>query len=160
MITGPLPYAEFFLAVGDVNTFGIDWAKWLKKPWRAGQLVTVGAVIRPRTPNGYQLTATVGGQSGNVEPIWPTTIGQTIVDGSVTWAVEALDLTSLSATVVSAQWQVPTGVAVDGQSLSGQIVSAVLDVTQAVVGQTYTVNVPTTMSDGEVKTGRIVLKVR
>ena len=40
----------------------------------------LGFVV-PTTPNGYCYECTGGGVSGIDEPLWPTTVGQTVVDG-------------------------------------------------------------------------------
>lgn len=157
---GILPYGEFFMAVGDVILYGIDWAGWLANYWQRGANVPPGLTIRPRYPNGFQFTTLNGGESGNLEPVWPTIEGETICEGSVLWMCEAIDTTSLTATVQSAAWKTPPGITVDGQVIAGQLVIASLDATQAIAGVDYQVNVPTTMSDGESKTGRFVLKVR
>ncbi len=39
----------------------------------------------PATRNGYRYRCTVAGTSGSSPPTWPTTIGNTVVDGTVTW---------------------------------------------------------------------------
>jgi len=44
-----------------------------------------GDCVRPTVPNGFVYEATVGGVSDIVEPVWPTTVGLTVVDGGVTW---------------------------------------------------------------------------
>jgi hypothetical protein len=159
-IAGILPYGEFFEAVGDSLIYGIDWNGALANYWQRGGTVPANTTVRPHAPNGFQFNTVLGGQSGSAEPTWPAIIGQTVTDGSVVWVCEAIDTTSLSATAQSAQWRVPTGITVDGQEIAGQLTIALLDASQAVVGQNYTINVQTTMSDGEVKTGRIVIKVR
>jgi hypothetical protein len=41
--------------------------------------------VTPTTPNGFRYQCTTGGTSGGTEPTWPTTIGGTVVDGTVTW---------------------------------------------------------------------------
>jgi prepilin-type N-terminal cleavage/methylation domain-containing protein len=52
-------------------------------PWAASTPYTLYAVIYPT--NGYQYICTVAGTSGTTQPSWPTTIGSTVPDGSVTW---------------------------------------------------------------------------
>jgi len=37
------------------------------------------------TQNGYTYKCTVAGTSGGTEPVWPTVIGNTVVDGGATW---------------------------------------------------------------------------
>jgi hypothetical protein len=160
MLTGPLPYAEYFMRVGEKNTFGIDWADWLANRWAAGELVTAGFVIRPTTPNGFQYPCTVAGESGGVEPTWPTPVGAAITEGSVSWVCEDVDTTSLSNTVQSSVWVAPAGVIITSPTVIGQITGTLLDVTGAVAGTDYLVNNVVTMSDGEVAIGQLKLKVR
>jgi hypothetical protein len=157
---GPLPYAEYFSRVGDVEIYAIDWDGWLSNFWERGEIVSPGQVIRPTSPNGFQFKTTLGGQAGNSEPVWPNIIGQTVTDGSVVWTAQAIDTTSLFATVVSVAWQVPPGITVTAQSTLGQLVIAEIDASAATAGTNYPINVSTKMSDGETKVGQIVLKVR
>jgi hypothetical protein len=157
---GPLPYGEFFTRVGDVEIYAIDWAGWLTNFWERGEINAPGAAIRPTAPNGFQFISASGGQSGNAEPTWPTVIGQTVNDGSTVWTCEAIDNSTLYAVVNSAQWKVPSGIAVTGQEVSGQLTLAEIDTTNAIAGTDYAIDIATTMSDEEVKVGRIILKVR
>jgi len=159
-IVGPLPYAEFFMRVGEKNTFGIDWANWLSNRWIQGELVASGFTIRPSTPNGYQYICTTAGESGAVEPTWPTIIGATVTEGSVIWTCAAVDTTSLAETVSSAPWVAQAGIAVLASSLVGQIASVFLDVSGAIAGNDYLVNCNASLTDGEVKIGKLKLKVR
>lgn len=157
---GALPYGEFFTYKGDVIVYGIDWAGFLANYWQRGGLVAANAVIRPTNPTGFQLATVLGGQSGSTEPVCPTTIGQTVQDGSVLWVCQAVDTTSLYATVASVTWAPATGITVTTQSVAGQLTIAKLDATAATAGQSYAVDAHVLMSDGETKTGRIVLKAK
>lgn len=159
-MAGPLPYAEFYVRVGDRNIYGIDWTFWLANRWRGGAAFALNFAIRPDTANGFQFICTVAGESGTEQPTWPAAIGATVNDGSITWTCEAIDNTSLATTLQSAIWTPPTGVTTSGPTIAGQIASAMLDATAAVVGNDYLINCAATMTDTEVKVGQIKLKVR
>lgn len=53
--------------------------------WVATTAYSLGAFRRPTTANGFRYEVTSNGTSGGVEPTWPTTVGFTVVDGTVTW---------------------------------------------------------------------------
>lgn len=64
---------------------GCDPAAWVTVTNYA-----VGDVVRPTTRNGYVYEATAdAGSSGGSEPTWPTTPGNTVVDGGITWTCRA-----------------------------------------------------------------------
>lgn len=52
---------------------------------------TTGSYVVPSTLNGYIYQATVGGTTASSAPLWPTTIGNTVTDGTVTWTCVASD---------------------------------------------------------------------
>lgn len=59
--------------------------------WTASAQYVRNRILLPG--NGYQyrnLTATGVGRSGTTQPTWPTTIGATVTDGSITWSCEQL----------------------------------------------------------------------
>lgn len=157
---GPLPYAEFSERVGDQLAFAIDWTGWLAIRWIPGAMQDPGAIVRPVNANGFAYTTTAGGQSNSIEPVWPATLGQTVNDGSIVWQCVAIDNTSLQATVSSAKWSAPSGVSILGQATKGQITLVAIDLTQATAGVDYAVNCDASFTDGESKTGQILIKVR
>jgi len=74
------------IKVFDLN--GVE--KTVNVPGRAGwsnnqSYPDVGVTVSPTTPNGFLYRVTDNGTSGGTEPTWPTTLGSTVVDGTVTW---------------------------------------------------------------------------
>lgn len=57
--------------------------------WAATTAYTLGAFRRPSVKAGYRYEVTTAGTSGGSEPTWPTTPGNTVVDGTVTWTCRA-----------------------------------------------------------------------
>ena len=60
--------------------------------WTAATEYAANAFVKPTTPNGYvyEVTAGGGGNShADTEPVWPTTIDDTIGDGDLTWTCRA-----------------------------------------------------------------------
>lgn len=51
---------------------------------------TQGTVVEPTAPNGFVYICTVAGTATG-EPTWPTTLGGTVTDGTVTWMCYAYD---------------------------------------------------------------------
>lgn len=58
--------------------------------WQASTAYALGDWVEPTTPNGFAYKATVAGTSSASEPTWPTTEGDTVVDGTVTWTAYAI----------------------------------------------------------------------
>jgi hypothetical protein len=53
--------------------------------WQATHAYVLGDYVKPVVANTYRYECTVAGMSGAAEPTWPTTLGGTVTDGSVTW---------------------------------------------------------------------------
>lgn len=59
----------------------------LQAPARANATAyALYAVVEPDVRNNYRYRCTVAGTSGSSAPTWPTTVGTTVTDGTVTWA--------------------------------------------------------------------------
>lgn len=59
--------------------------------WAANISIASQQRRRPTVANGFYYVANVGGgTSGNTEPTWPTTVGGTVVDNTVTWTAIAV----------------------------------------------------------------------
>lgn len=70
------------------------FSKWQASHTYQANLPTLGTFsppnfIVPTTDNGYYYQCTTGGTSGTTQPTWPTTIGATVNDGTVTWTCVA-----------------------------------------------------------------------
>jgi hypothetical protein len=59
--------------------------------WSPGASFQEGQFVLPTTTgaNGFFFLASSDGQTGTVEPVWPSVVGQTVVDGGVTWTCAA-----------------------------------------------------------------------
>jgi hypothetical protein len=53
--------------------------------WQASTYYVVGRVVKPTVANGFYYEAQTSGTTGASQPTWPTTLGNTVVDGGVTW---------------------------------------------------------------------------
>ena len=57
--------------------------------WQASTAYILGDTIEPTTDNGFRYVCSTAGTTGASEPTWSTTIGNTVTDGTVIWAVSA-----------------------------------------------------------------------
>src|SRR5688572_29551914 len=72
--------------------------------WASATAYAVGDAVKPTTRNSYWYRCTVAGTSAGTEPSWPTTLGNTVVDGgTLTWKC-------ISAVGVDIQKLNPSGV--------------------------------------------------
>jgi hypothetical protein len=94
------PVLDLTVANGRM-TVGFDPPKW-----QATTAYALGQQVVPTTLNGFVYEVTVAGTSGGTEPSggtpWPTTLGNTVVNGTVTFRAESTDagVTNVRATLV------------------------------------------------------------
>lgn len=113
--------------------------------------------VRSQLASGFQFSSS-GGRSGDKEPRWPTVIGGTAQDGSITWTCEAAATTSLTSTVSSAPFTVDNAaIVISNQAVIGQAGTALL--AGGVDGQSYNVVCTATMADGRIMVGIIRLSI-
>jgi hypothetical protein len=69
-------------------------------PWAPKVAYSAQSAIIPTAANvnGFYFVATAGGTSGATEPTWPSTIGNTVSDGTVTWTCAGSTLYFYTAT--------------------------------------------------------------
>lgn len=53
--------------------------------WAPSEAQAVGDLVVPSTLNGYLYRCTTAGTTGTTEPSWPTTVGNTVSDGTAVW---------------------------------------------------------------------------
>ena len=144
----------------DYAGYDADAGRWgfLARVWTPGTAFDSGVAVRPSLPTGLQYSSS-GGHSGANEPRWPTALGGTVTDGSITWTAEAIDNDSLRATITDSDWTAEMGITVDNDATTNtnglQIVSA--QVSGGTSGETYLVSNVVTLSDGTAEES--VLKV-
>lgn len=136
------------------------WA-WLVRTWKAGTSFVADLVVRPSASTGLQYRSD-GGLSGAFEPRWPTTVGATVTDGSITWTAEAKSNDSLFATITNSVWAASdsdivlsdeTIVDTDGDQKTG------VNVAGGVAGNTYEVLNRVTFSDGSIEDSLLQVEV-
>lgn len=60
-----------------------------KGTWAANTAYNLNDSVTPTVANGLKFVATTAGTSGATEPVWPTTVGATVTDGTITWKAVA-----------------------------------------------------------------------
>jgi hypothetical protein len=82
--------------------------------WTATTAYVVGDLVQRLTGTGiFWFKATVAGTSDVAEPTWPTVLGNTVVDGTVTWkAIHARRLTGTVTSSADRRTIVATGISV------------------------------------------------
>jgi len=76
--------------------------------WAASTAYSLGAAVRPTARNTFVYEVTTAGTSAATEPTWPTTPGNTVVDGTVTWTCRT-NRALAAATMASGDFTVANG---------------------------------------------------
>lgn len=84
---GQTGYGSFIDQSSNANDATINTALF-PPAWTASTALALGVYKSPTTLNGNLYRVTTAGTTGGTQPTWPTTIGGTVVDGTVTWTCE------------------------------------------------------------------------
>ncbi len=117
------PYAEVpAKRSADKVPIQFDWHDHLANTREPGQLYQQGERIRFRRSRstGYEYEATIGGVTSGVptEELqqFPAVVGQTVIDGAVTWTARDLSALSLRATIMTSVFAAVPGLTLSDQS--------------------------------------------
>ena len=90
--------------------------------WAASTAYTLGSIRCPlAVANGYFYEVTTAGTSAATEPIWPTVVGNTVTDGTITWTCRLATVTkttnatclTLNFTNFIGTWTIANGIALN-----------------------------------------------
>lgn len=153
-------YAEFFQGVGEQLWYGVNWEDWLASNWEANSSATLGQALRPSIPNGLEFVCITAGQTGAVEPLWPTYAGGVVVDGTAMWQGQAVTSVSLDDTISGSSFNAPSGVTLDSGQVLLQRSYLIIESLAAVVGTDYDVLCTIYTTGGQQKIAKLRIKIR
>ncbi len=87
--TGGVALASKTQAYTAANSWSVQWTTLTA--------YVQGQVVRPTAGNGHLYRCIVAGTTAAGQPAWPTTVGTTVVDGTVTWEECGAGITVLGA---------------------------------------------------------------
>ena len=76
--------------------------------WTAATDYDTEDVVQPSAPNGYVYECSTAGESGSTEPTWPTTLTNTVEDGTVVWTCANPDVQPVNLSSYTAAMQIRT----------------------------------------------------
>lgn len=85
--------------------------------WSGNEQFGSAEHCRPTRPTGFSYECTTAGTTGFREPVWPTTIGATVTDGSVVWTCRAASTNGVNAITSPTANSDPTGLTISSVSV-------------------------------------------
>lgn len=138
-------------APSEVKEFAFDLTRRVERRWQARAFYSNGQRIRAeRKRAGFEYEAGGDGQTGLKEPNFPAVIGDTVVDGSITWTCRAISNSSLRRTIQNVTWDVPAGLTEDDSAISNTGGSQKISITLSggADDESYLVTALVTYNDG------------
>jgi len=95
---------EVCKAASERQWYAFDLTDEFARRWEPNHPYDVGQIVRPwrRPGTGLEYVSSGGVSHGKTEPDWPGVVGETVVDGSITWTAQAITYDSLSERLASA----------------------------------------------------------
>lgn len=116
--------ADFGDSLCGVPLSADTWAATTVYAERQAGDAKIGDIVEPTAPNGYWYEATTGGTSDSSEPTWPTTVGDTVTDGTVVWTcTRARELSGVVTAVTDRKTFTASGISVAADHLEWGIVT-------------------------------------
>jgi hypothetical protein len=73
----------------EINS-AVNTALALLNGWAAETAYTQGAVVKPSVANGFYYECSTAGTTVTTEPTWPTTVDETVEDGTAVWTCKEI----------------------------------------------------------------------
>ncbi len=150
------------MLAGERLPFLVDVSQRAVSEWQPNALFVANSLVRPTDPNetGFVYSNPAEGQSGPLEPNWPTPVGAQVIDGSLNWTAVVPPAPG-EDTIQSVTWtqlNPPDGaLLIIGQTNDSLTASAYLG--GGTSGKTYTVECVVTMVSGAIFIAQIILQV-
>lgn len=142
--------------------YTIDVSARTTSQWLANTPFPAAALVRPSDGNGtgFAYQASGAGETGENEPAWPTTAGQTVVDGSITWTADVPPAAGQD-TISSVTWvqSNPPDATLTLGSQSHNSFAVTGYVGGGTSGKVYTIVITITMSSGAIYPAQLVLTI-
>lgn len=123
--------------------------------WQASTVYALNDYARTTAKNGYKYQVTAGSgamTSAASEPTWPTTIGQTVTDGDLTWTCVSKLHESTEITLALAQVDLDTNTPGDPLDLGLEILSGSANAVQIHMRVDDATDVVSTLSELSIQT--------
>jgi hypothetical protein len=144
--------------------YAFNWTHEFANRWQADYPFAAATAVRPSTKDGatgFEYVSS-GGVSGTEEPVWPTTLGATVEDGSLTWTAAAISNTSLRHRIVApSAWTAATGLTLDDEADtdSPALQESRIWAEGGTEGETYRNFVEVTTDQGAIYEGELQVKI-
>lgn len=147
---------------GSNEPYEVDVSERATQSWEANSIFNATDFTKPSIGHetGFVYQTSANGQSGTNEPAWPTTLGGTVVDGSLTWTAVAPPAGGEDsiASVTWTQSNPPDGtLTITNQSHTS--LTALAYCGGGTAGNTYLIVVAITMTSGAVYVAKIALSI-